>query len=124
MVFELVAGLIGNEPGRDGHELRDHFQAVFPEGGARLHDVHDDVREAQDGGQLNGAVQLDDVDVPAHGRVIAFCNVDELGRHPHRAAGVILVIRRGGHAHPAFAQAGVQQLVDIGLKMIELGLLK
>ena len=49
-----------------------HLQAVFPEGGARLHDVHDDVREAQDGGQLNGTVQLDDVDVPAHGRRNSF----------------------------------------------------
>ena len=113
-VLELVAGLVGDEPSRDGHELGDHLQAVLPQGGAGLHDVHNDIRKPKDGCQLNGAVQLDDIDIPPHGGVVALCNVDELGGHPHRAAGVVPVARRGGYAHPAAAKAGVQQLVHIG----------
>ena len=113
-MLELVAGLIGDEAGRDGHELRYHPQAVLPQGGARLHDVHDDVRQAQNGGQLDGAVELDDVDVPPDGCIVALGDVDEFGGHPHRAAGVVLIVGRCGDAHPAPAEAGVQQLVDIG----------
>ena len=104
-MLELVAGLIGNEPGRDGHELGDHPQAVLPQGGAGLHDIHNDIGKAQNGGQLNGAIQLDDIDIPPDGRIVALCNVDEFGRHPHRAAGVILA---------AAATAGVTKIFKTG----------
>ncbi|CAN4036517.1 hypothetical protein KMBAHK_KMBAHK_07930, partial [Dysosmobacter welbionis] len=56
------------------------------QGGARLHDVHNHIREAQDGGQLNGAVQLDDVDVSALGGVVPLGDIPEFGGHPQGPA--------------------------------------
>ena len=112
-MLELVAGPVGDEAGRDGHELRQHLQVVLPQGGAGLHNVHDHVGEAQDGGQLDGAVQLDDVDVPALGGVVPLGDVHELGGHPQGPALVLLKILGPGHAHAAPAQARVQQLIHV-----------
>ena len=112
-MLELVAGPVGDEAGRDGHELRQHLQIVLPQGGARLHDVHNHIGEAQDGGQLNGAVQLDDVDVPALGGVVPLGDIPEFGGHPQGPALVLGKVFRPGHAHAAPAQARVQQLIHI-----------
>ena len=44
-------------------------------------------------------------------------DVDELGRHPQRAAFIIHKILGTGHAHAALAHAGVKQLVDVGTRL-------
>ena len=112
--LELESGFIGNESGGNGDDGFLHFQIIFFQGRAGLHDVHDDVGQAQDGGDLDGAVQFDDVDLPAKGGVVFGGDVDELGGHPEGALTVVVEILGTGHCHAAFAQAQIQQFVNVG----------
>ena len=75
--FEAEVRLVGNEPRADGENVLVHFQVVLPERGPGLHNVHNDIGEAQDGGNFNGAVELDNVNVPALSRVIIPCYINK-----------------------------------------------
>ena len=88
---------------------------VFQQGLARLYNVHNHVGQAQDGSQLDGAVELDDVDVAGLGRVVLCRDVGEFGGHPEGSAGRVVEVFWPGHAHTAPADAQIQQLVHVGL---------
>ena len=87
---------------------------VLQQGLARLHNVHDHIGQAQDGGQLDGTVELDDIDVPGAGIVIFRGDVGELGGHPQLPVGIVIKVLGPGHAHAALAHLQVQQFVHIG----------
>ena len=91
------------------------YQVVFQQSFAGLHNVHDHVGQAGEGGQLNGAVQLDDVDLPAAGGIVGLGDVGELGGHPQGPGAGVPEVFGARHAHAAFADVQVQQLVDLRL---------
>ena len=74
---------------------------IFPQGGARLYNIHDHIGEAQQGSKLDGTVQFDDINVPALGGVVSFGNIYELGGYPQRAAWVVHEVLGARHAHAA-----------------------
>ena len=110
--LEFVACLVGNEPGGDGNDGVVHQQIVFLQGGAGFHDVYDDVGKPQNGGNLNGSVQVDDVDIPTLGAVVILGDVGEFRRHAQGAPGIIPESCLGGHGHAALAQIQIQQFVN------------
>ena len=87
---------------------------VFADGVAGFDDIHDHVREAQDRGQLDAPVQLDDIDLPAQAGVMLLGDVRKFRGHAHRALAVLHIILSGRHAHPAAPQAQIQKLVHVG----------
>ncbi len=89
------------------------MQVVLPERGPRLHDIHDDIRQTQDGRQLDGALEGDDVDVPAPSGVKVSRDPAEFRSHAQRPPRCIAVVPPARHGHAAAAHAQVQKLVDI-----------
>ena len=114
-VLELIACHVGNEPGTDGYDGLMHRQIVLFQGRARLHDIHNHMAQPQNGSQFNGAVQVDDVDVPALGSVVVPGNVGKFGGNlqgfPHRIPEILFP----RHRHPAHAHAEVEKLVNVRL---------
>ena len=118
-MLELVAYLITDEARTDRHDLRQHLEVVLPKCVARLDDIEDDIAEAQDRRDLDGAVQPDDIDVATDGLVVVARHMRKLRRDPERPLLVIIEILRARHAHATLAEAEVQQLVHIRLVLEE-----
>ena len=77
--LEAEGGLVADEARRDGEDGLFDLQIIFHQRFSSLHDVYDDIGEPQDGGDLNGAVEVDDVDLAALVGVVPSRDVGEFG---------------------------------------------
>ena len=114
-MLKLVAHPVANETRADGHHGLQHRQIVLPQGISRLHDIHDHIGKPQNGCNLDGAVQVNNVNVSAGLLVVLSRNVREFGRHPEGALLIIVEILGPCHTHPTLADAEVQQLINLRL---------
>ena len=68
--LELKACLVGNQPRGNGHDGVKHLQVVFTQGGSGFYDVYDHIGQAEDRGDFDGAVEMNDINVPPFALVI------------------------------------------------------
>src|SRR5712692_9968698 len=115
----LQRGAIDDEPRRRGHDLRDLHQAVDPQRLARLDEIHDALGQPHQGGQLDGAVEADHLDLDAALGEIALGQGWILGGHANpRPLGRVVPLPQLaglGHHETTEAEAQVHRLVDVGL---------
>src|SRR5699024_7125952 len=111
-VLEFIPRLVGDEPRGNGQEARYQTKVVMIQDRRGLHDGHEHVREHEDGRQLDGAVELDDVDGPPALRVLAARDAGELGGHAQRGAHRRAPALRTRHAHGAAADAPDQPRIS------------
>jgi len=90
-------------------------EVVFLKRLAGLHHVQNHVREPQDGRELDGAVELDDLDLPVDRRVVVARHFGVLGRDAQRPVPVFDVAVPGRHAQAALADLEVHELVYVRL---------
>src|SRR5918992_5516896 len=82
-VAEAVGAAVGDQTGGGVRDLVEDGEVVLTQGGAGRGEVHDALGEADERGELDGAVELDDLRLPAQRLEVAPGGVRELGRHPH-----------------------------------------
>src|SRR5918998_2025163 len=82
-VAEAVGAAVGDETGGGVRDLVENDEVVLAQGGAGRGEVHDALGEADEGGELDGAVELDDLRLSAQRLEVAPGGIWELGRHPH-----------------------------------------
>ena len=59
--LHLHTYLVNDHAGRQRTDLLQNFQSVFFQGGAGLHDIHNDIGQLDNGTKFHRTVQLDDV---------------------------------------------------------------
>src|SRR5215210_1155310 len=81
-VAQAVGAAVGDQTRRRGGDLIEHHEVVLAQRRACRGEVDDALCEADEGGELYGAVQLYDLGLAAHALEVAPCGVGELGRNP------------------------------------------
>ena len=113
MLLQLHGGGVDHQPGRHGGHVLNGHQAVLPQGGPGLHNIHDSVSQIQNRGQLHAALNLDDLHVHPLLLKEAAGHIGILGGDAARLVGAIKVgplLYRQGKA--AAAEAQIQHLIE------------
>src|SRR5919112_4094990 len=124
-VAQAIGAAVGDQTRRRGGALIDHHEVVLAQRRACGGEVDDALCESDEGGELNGTVQLYDLGLAAHALEVAPCGVGEFGRNPDDLgvadgpSHVFCPILRGGQNHPAPPRPEVPQLDHVGLLLIE-----
>jgi hypothetical protein len=115
---------VGDQPRRAVNDLLHNLQVVLAQRVARGGEVDDAVHEARERGQLHGPLDLHDLGLPAGVGEVLLGDARVLGGQtdppepPQRLAeGVVALAPR--HDHLAVAEAEVQQLVDLAIRLLE-----
>ena len=90
-------------------------EVVFLERLAGLHHVQNHVRKPQDGRELDGAVELDDLDLPVDRRVVVPRHLGVFCRDAQRAVPVFDVAVPGRHAQAAPTDLEVHEFIHVRL---------
>src|ERR687889_1927190 len=124
-VAQAVGAAVGDQTRRRGGDLIEHHEVVLAQRRACGGEVDDALCEADEGGELYGAVQLYDLGLATHALEVAPCGVGELGRDPDDlgvADGpphVFGPALRGGQAHTAPTRPEVPELYHVGPLLVE-----
>src|SRR5215207_2515715 len=125
LVPEAVGAAVGDEAGGGVRDLIEDDQVVLAEGRPGGAEVHDALGEADERGELDGAVELDDLRLAAQSLEVASGGVGKLGRDPHHLGvrdGPEYLLRPllgGGQDHPARAGSEVPELHDVRPLLLE-----
>src|SRR3990170_8271136 len=123
-VLRLEAGTIDDEPRGRGGDLLNLHQPVFLQGLAGRHQVNDPFRQPNQGSQLDGTGQLDDLRLYPLPAEEPLGEVGILGGDPQvrPRVGVVSLAQFGrlSHHQPTGAKAKVEGLVDIALLLEQL----
>ena len=120
---QLVRDRVGDQARGRGEDLLAHDEAVLAQRRAGRGEVDDPLGQAGERRELDGALDLDDLDLAAGALEVARRDPRVLGRDPHHAepaqrlVGPVLP-RDGGHDHHARPEPEVEQLVDRALGLL------
>ena len=121
---KLVSDPVGDQASRADADLLDHLEPVVGEGPAGVDEVDDPVRQPDERGELDGALDLDHLGLPAHALEVALGGVRVLGRDSDRAEAALggtELVGPGlpGDDHPAATEAEVGELVDGPIRLLD-----
>jgi len=109
-------GAVDDQAGGDGGDHLGLHQAVGFQGGAGLHQIDDQPREAEAGGEFHGARQFHHLGLHAAGGEVAAGDGGVFARHPHAGPAGGIVRPGGGqrfrHRDAAAADAEIERGVD------------
>src|SRR5918998_2584872 len=82
VVAQAVGAAVGDQTRRRGGDLIENYQVVLAQGGACGGEGDDALREADQGRELYGTMQLYDLGLATHALEVAPCGVGKLRRDP------------------------------------------
>lgn len=109
---ELVEGAVGDEDAGDVADVFAHDEVVLAQGFAGFDEVDDDVGQAHERGELDGAAHVDDFGLDAALGEVFRGDAGELGGDARDAGGGVDA-GGAGHDHAAFADAELDGLVQV-----------
>src|SRR5436190_4887527 len=121
--LELVGHRIGDQPRGAAGDLLAHHESVLLQRRARRREVDDRLDQAGERSQLDRALDLDDLGLPAGLLEPARGDPGVLRGHSNHAEAPQglrgrVVARASGQHHPAAAVAEVEELVDVALALL------
>ena len=121
--LDPVGDRVGDQPRRRVHDLLAHDEPVLAQGRARGREVDDRVDHAGQRRELDGALDLDELDLAAGALEVLAGDPRVLGRDAHhpeppQRLGRGILARDGREDHRARPEAEVDQLVDAALALL------